>query len=402
MLIYQYIITGILALILINFLINIILFKNIKKFSIPEEIRKSPPLISILIPARNEEKNIRRCVLSFMKQDYKNLEIIVLDDNSNDDTSEIVRELMQKDPRVKIINGLPLKKGWLGKCWACHQLSKAASGRYYIFTDADTLHYRDTVTKTLAALLANKLDGISVYPKQITVTFHERMTVPFIIFAIISFFPVSLIERTKGPLFSTGIGQFFMFSRQAYEKMGGHESVKSEILEDIHISKQIKKAGYKYMIFDGSENIYCRMYTNLGEVMSGFSKFIYAAFDYNVFKEAAAFIVFSIFFLFPFIFLPLGIIVFEWSGHILTHIIIQIFIILFIKIVLALRFKIRILDSLLMPVSVCYMLVIAVRSYLAAKVGKGVYWKGRTYSIDSGEEDEIELVEDIFEKPGTS
>lgn len=398
MLIYQYIITGILAFILINFLINISLFKNIKRFSLPGHILSDPPLISVLIPARNEEKNIRRCVSSFMKQDYKNLEVIVLDDNSSDSTASIVNELIKKDPRVKLISGQPLKKGWMGKCWACHQLSQEAKGQYYIFTDADTLHYKNTVSRSFAAMVANNLDGISVYPKQITVTFHERMTVPFIIFAIISFVPLVLLKKTKSPLFSTGIGQFFMFSKQAYEKMGGHKSVKSEILEDIHISKQIKKAGYRYMIFDGSDNVYCRMYTNLNEVSAGFSKVIYAAFDYNAAMEALALTFFSILFLFPFLMLPLGIVIFDWSGHILTHIIIQIFMVLLIKIILAMRFKIRILDSLLMPVSVCYMLVFAVRSYFMARIGKGVYWKGRTYNIDSVEDDELELVDDIFEK----
>ncbi len=397
MLIYQYIITGILAVILINFLINIILFKNIKRFFLSEKLLQDPPLVSILIPARNEERNIRRCVSSFMKQDYKNIEIIVLDDNSNDGTASIVNELIKKDSRVRLISGLPLKKGWLGKSWACHQLSKAASGDYYIFTDADTLHYDSTVSRSLAALTANNLDGLSVYPKQITVTFHERMTVPFIIFAIITFIPLFLLKKTKSPLFSTGIGQFFMFTKQAYEKMGGHESVRSEILDDIHISKQIKKAGCKYMIFDGSDNIFCRMYTNLEEIKHGFSKVIFAAFDYNGFAEVVAMAAFLMIFLFPFFMLPLGI-VFEWSGPVIFYMIIQVFIILFIKIILSIRFKIRIVDALLTPISICYMLSYAVRSYLTARVGKGIYWKGRTYNIDAVDEEELALVEDDFEK----
>src|SRR4030043_456147 len=221
---YQYFITIALAIILINFIINIILFKNINNFKLPEYILKSPPLISVLIPARNEEKNIKRILVSMTKQDYKNLEILVLDDNSTDATSQIVQELAQKDSRIKLVQGTSLPLGWKGKCFACHQLSKIAKGEYFVFTDADTLHFSNSISGSFAALL----------------------------------------RHTKSPFFSTGIGQFFLFKRQVYEKIGGFESVKDEILEDIHISKQVKRHGFKIMVFDGSNSIFCRMYTNLG------------------------------------------------------------------------------------------------------------------------------------------
>jgi chlorobactene glucosyltransferase len=397
MLIYQYIVTGLLAIILLNFIANMILFRNIYNYPTAEFTGESPPLVSILIPARNEEQNIGRCLNSLLKQDYPNFEILVLDDNSMDYTAGIVSEISKKDNRVRLISGLPLKRGWLGKCWACHQLSREARGKYFLFTDADTLHFKDTVSKSLAALLTSRVDGISVYPKQITVTFHERMTVPFIKFAILSFVPLILVRRAKGGFFSTGIGQFFMFSREAYFKMGGHQSVKSRILEDIYLSKQVKKAGLKFMVFDGRNNIFCRMYRNSREVFKGFSKFIYPAFNYNVVMETIAMTFFSMLFLFPFIFVPLGIFVFDWSGLILMHVFIQVFMILLLKTILAIRFKNKILDIFFTPVSVCYMLVIAVNSYLQAKHRKGLTWKGRTYGAQAN--DEIDLVEDeIYKK----
>jgi chlorobactene glucosyltransferase len=384
MLYYQYIITAILTAILVNFLINIILFKNIKSFSISDNILKSPPLISVLIPARNEEENIRRCLMSLSKQDYPNFEILVLDDNSIDGTAKIVREMAKKDKRIRLINGKPLKAGWLGKCWACQQLSEYGKGQYFIFT----------VTRAFAALKNNNLDAISVFPNQIAVTFHERMTIPFIYFAILSFMPLFLVKKTKGSFFSTGIGQFFLFKRQAYEKMGGHKVVRAEILEDIHISKQIKKAGFRYMVFDGSSNVNCRMYRNFKEVMRGFSKFIYPAFDYNVFVEAIAMLMFSIVFLLPFILLPLGIFIFNWSGLVLTLVIVQIFLIFIVKIILAIRFRSRVLDIIFTPISMCYMLVIAANSYLQAKFGHGIYWKERTYRINDEDDEEIDLVKE--------
>jgi chlorobactene glucosyltransferase len=396
MIYYQYIITAILAFILINFIINMIFFKNIRKFSLPEYILKNPPLVSVLIPARNEAENIYRCLSSLSRQDYPNLEIIVLDDNSTDRTSEVVRKFAVKDSRISLVNGEPLKKGWLGKCFACQQLAKQAKGDYFVFTDADTLHFASTISKAFAALINNRLDALSIYPSQITVTFHERMTVPFINFAILSFMPLLLVKKAKSSFFSTGIGQFFLFKREVYEKFGGHESIKGKILEDIYISKQVKKFGYKIMVFDGSNNIFCRMYHNFDEVIKGFTKVILAAFNYNGFMEMIAISFFSILFLAPFLLLPTGVFIFGWSGPVITFNIIQICIILFIKIILAMRFKNRILDVLLTPVSVAYMVLIAGNSYFQAKFGKGIYWKGRTYSVE--DEDELGLIDDTFGK----
>ncbi|GAI00092.1 unnamed protein product [marine sediment metagenome] len=168
-LLYQYIITVILLFILANFLINNILFKDTSRFKLPENILAQKPLISILIPARNEEENIKRCIISLLKQDYENIEILVLDDNSTDYTARIVLELSQKDPRVKLYSGGPLKKGWLGKSYACHQLSKYAKGDYLIFTDADTLHFPNSISSSVACLHRYRIDAL---PLQVIIILH--------------------------------------------------------------------------------------------------------------------------------------------------------------------------------------------------------------------------------------
>ena len=390
---YQYIITGLIAFILINLIINMIVFKNIKNFNLPARFKDSPPLISILIPARNEESNISKLLLSLIKQDYENLEILVLDDNSIDSTAAIVQRMALKDNRIKLIDGARLEEGWLGKSWACHQLAAHASGQYFIFTDADTLHSSDTVSKALAALVQNKLDGLSVYPRQIMVTFAERMLVSFIGMGVFTMFPLVLIKKTKSKFFSTGIGQFFMFKKEAYFKSGGHESVKAEILEDIHLSKRIKAAGFSYMVFDGSCNIFCRMYKNFRDAISGFSKFIFAAFDYNGFSEAIAISFYSILFLVPFILLPISLI-FEWSRTLVILNIIQILLVFTIKTIIAYRFKERIFDMFLTPVSLCFIIAAAINSYIQARFRKGVYWKGRTYDVKISEK--ISLVDDDY------
>jgi chlorobactene glucosyltransferase len=392
LLLYQYTIVSVLVILLGNFLINNYLFKDTSRFTLPSYIKRNPPLVSILIPARNEEKNIRRCLRSLVRQDYPNFEIIVLDDNSSDNTSSIVTEFTKRDSRIKLIRGAPLENGWLGKSFACHQLSKSANGKYLLFTDADTLHFKNSVSSALSSLLINKLDVISVFARQITVTLHERMMVPFANYFLLSFLPLILVKKTNNPLFCTAIGQFMLFKRIVYEKIGGHESVKKKILEDIHISKQVKRHGYKFMIFDGKNNFYCRMYKNLREVINGYSKVLAAVFDYNIFTQSLATILVFLVYLVPFIALPLGIFIFHLPQMIINLIILQIIIISTIKIIQTIRFKNRFIDILLFPVSVIYLLLISIYSIIQCKSTSGVYWKGRNYDVR--DEKELKLLKD--------
>jgi chlorobactene glucosyltransferase len=392
LLLYQYSIASILILFLINFIINNILFKSTANYSLPESLKKSTPLVSILIPARNEAENIKRCLRSLLKQDYPNIEILVLDDNSNDSTLLSVKQLAEKNSRIKLIAGKPLKRGWMGKCYACWQLSKYAKGKYLIFTDADTLHFENSVSSAIGCLTGNNLDALSIIPRQIMVTLHERLVVTWVHFGILSLLPLFLIAKSKNPLFCTANGQFLLFKREVYRKIGGHKSVKAKILEDIHISKMVKKHGYKFMIFDGSRNIYCRMYRNFHELIRGFSKFMFAAFNFKLFTMVVVIILISALFLFPFILLPMGIFIFDWPNIIIDLIILQIFIILIMRIILALRLKSRVFDTLLHPLSMIYIILICINSVLQTRFGEGIYWKGRRYDVYG--EDYLELIND--------
>jgi chlorobactene glucosyltransferase len=380
-LLYQYFVLSILVIFLINFILNNIFFKNIAGYSLPESFIKRPPLVSIMVPARNEAENIKMCVKSLLKQDYANIEILILDDNSTDDTSLIVKRIAEKDSRVKLITGKPLKDGWIGKSYACHQLAKHARGRYFLFTDADTLYFKNAVSSTIGCLIKNKLDALSAIPKQIMVGIHERLVVTWVHFGILSLLPLILIKKSKYPLFCTANGQCMLFKREVYRKIGGHKSIKTKILEDIHISKQVKRHGYRFMLFDGSKNIYCRMYRNFRGLIKGFSKFMFAAFDFKVFNIAVAILFISVIFLFPFIFLPLGILLFNWPYPIVNLIIIQIFVVLTMRIILAIRLNNRILDTFLHPVSMLYIILLCINSVLQTKFGEGAYWKGRGYDI---------------------
>jgi len=378
---YQYVVLFILGFMLLNLVINNFVFKNMENYSSIGQSLKNPPLISILIPARNEAENISRCLKSLLKQDYPNMEIIVLDDNSSDGTGKVVEEIAQKDNRVRLVDGAPLEDGWIGKNFASHQLSKHAKGEFFIFTDADTLHFPKTVSSALGALIATKVDALSTYPRQIMVTFAERMTVPIINTALQCFIPFILIKKSKSPLFCTALGQFMMFKRGTYEKIGGYESIKGHLVDDIQISKRVKKEGLKFMVFDGRNTIFCRMYKNLKGVIIGLAKSIYPAFNGNILALFSFTGVLTATLLVPFVLLPLGAFLFDWPAAIIRLMIIQVIIVLAIKTMFAIRYKQRMLDILLAPVSMAIIDALIFLSFFQAKYGEGLSWKGRVYDV---------------------
>ncbi|MHB1346868.1 MAG: glycosyltransferase family 2 protein [Candidatus Humimicrobiaceae bacterium] len=372
-----------LCVLLVNFLINQFIYKDISRFKLSEKIIKNPPLVSVLIPARNEQSNIEKCIRAFLKQNYPNLEILVLDDNSTDNTYDIVKKISGKNKNVKIFKGKPLPQGWLGKNFACFQLSRYAKGEYFVFTDADTYHSRNSVSSALAALLGNGLDALCPFPREIMVTIHERMTIPFMNFVILLFMPLALIRKSRNPLFCTGVGQYLFFKRETYFGMGGHAAVKGKILEDVHITKKTKEMGYSYMIFDGRKIISCRMYKNFKQVFNGYSRFLFSAFDYNIFMLSIAIIFFILLFLAPNLFFPIGLFISHWPREILLSIAAQIGIVFFIRTINAFRFKEKLLDIFLSPLSIVYIVFMAVNSVIQTKLGNGIYWKGRTYQAES-------------------
>jgi chlorobactene glucosyltransferase len=374
---------------LLNTVINNFVFKNVENYSLTGQVLKNPPLISILIPARNEAGNISICLKSLLKQDYPNLEIIVLNDNSTDGTSKVVKVIAEKDNRVRLVEGAPLEDGWIGKNFASHQLARYAKGEYFIFTDADTLHFPKTISSAFGALITTKVDALSIYPRQIMVTFAERMTVPIINIALQCFIPFILIKKSKSPLFCTAIGQFMMFKREAYEKIGGYESIKGNMVDDIQISKRVKKSGYKFMVFDGRNTIYCRMYKSLKGVIIGLAKSIYPAFNGNIVALFSFTGLLTATLLIPFMLLPLGAFLFDWPVAIIRLIIFQIIIVLAIKTIFAIKYKQRMLDILLSPVSMAIMDALIFVSFFQAKYGEGLSWKGRVYDVSGNDKTKL-------------
>lgn len=240
------------------------------------------PRISVLIPARNEENKIGPCVNSLLAQDYPNFQVIVLNDNSTDRTGEILDGICQKDKRLSVINGKQLPHDWLGKPWACHQLYQAADGEYLMFTDSDTVHSPQTLSNTAAAMIEEKADMISIIPRHILGSLSEKLVMPMFALGVFAVSPIVRRLRPRSVTMISSSGKLMMFKRRAYEGCGGFKGIKQNVLDDLELPQKIREAGFRYRLFDGTNNVSCRMYHNYQEVHEGLTKNTFAAFQYSV------------------------------------------------------------------------------------------------------------------------
>ncbi len=268
------------------------------------------PFVSVLIPARNEALNIEVCVTSLLAQDYPDFEVIVLNDDSTDDTSRILARLAQANGRLKVLKGAPLPDDWLGKHWACHQLDQAAAGELILFTDADTSHTPDMLRASVSALLAEHADLVTVFPREQVVTLGERFLVPVMGWGIFTFIPVWLVQKLHWAALSITIGQFMLFRRQAYDSVGGYEAVKSEVVDDICLGRLIISSGGEWRLLDGTRHVSCRMYRGFWEAVAGFSKSLFAVFDYRILPYLLGWLLVGLVFLVPVVAL-----VSRWMGY---------------------------------------------------------------------------------------
>jgi chlorobactene glucosyltransferase len=278
------------------------------KPSEPDPRRKKWPLVSVLIPARNEELRIRPCLESLLKQDYPSFEILVLDDRSTDGTFNLVKGLAKHNSRLKIIKGRELPAGWVGKPWACFQLSKKAKGNWLFFTDADTWHGPEMLKRTVQMAEEKEGDVLTLFTRQITKTWMEALVIPVMAYTLLAFLPVrwSLRKNSFFNRFAGVSGQFVFIQRKVYRTFGGHQAVKNEIVEDLNFGKQVVQHGFRLVYGDGSDFSFCRMYTNAGEVWHGFSKNFFPAVAFSLLYFLNAQIVLVLDGVLPFVAMAMG------------------------------------------------------------------------------------------------
>jgi len=263
------------------------------------------PLVSMLVPARNEEEVIGRCLSNLLAQDYPNIEIVVMDDGSTDATPAIVRAF--DDPRVRLQSGRPLGTGWSGKNWACHQLSHVATGDILCFVDADTNIEPGTVSAAMEILTRDQAGLVSLLPRSGSTSFAGKILLPMVTHALLGLFPMALIHRTRNPMIAVAFGPFLMVTRRAYDASGGHAAAPDHVVDDVEMSRNVKRAGYRVRVASGTDLVETRWYNDLSDIWAGFSKNAFGALGNNPWMGAAVAFVLTPLLLAPFVRVALGI-----------------------------------------------------------------------------------------------
>lgn len=241
---------------------------------------KDLPFVSVIVPARNEELKIARCLESLAKQDYPRFEIVVIDDRSTDSTGEIIQKLANKYARINLIKGRETPTGWAGKCNALVQAVPHASGEWLLFTDADTCHAPHSIRHSINFALRNKTDLVSFMPMQELHSFWERVVMPVLLGSFLVGDPLNTVNDPKAER-AYAYGQDMLIRRDVYEAVDGHKSVHDQILDDIMLARTVKGKGYQIMAADGTPLYSVRMYQNFETLWYGWTKNAYALIECN-------------------------------------------------------------------------------------------------------------------------
>ena len=317
--------------------------------------------VSILIPMRNEELNVHGVLDSMIGSTLvPNREILVLDDSSADLTATLSRKYLE----VKTITGTDLPKGWLGKTFACHQLVAYSSGEYLVFVDADVRLSSLAIASAISQMNLFGWDFISPYPKQIAVTFFERLIQPLLQWSWLSTVPLRFAEKVKFPSMVIANGQFMIIKRNAYLASGGHKEIRGEVLDDLELARLIVKKGFKGGVAIGSDIATCRMYQNGAELFAGYTKSLWSAFGSPLGSILASLFLFATGVL-PFLLAISGYTA-GWIGY---------FLVVLSRYVSALRTR-SLSAALLHPLAILVIIALISQSWYQKSTGK-LMWRGR-------------------------
>ena len=395
-LVFHFLLLLALLLLLANAVVNAVIIPTVRR---PEKRKaEGAPKVSALVPARNEEHNIGRCLESLMAQDYPNLEVVVLNDRSEDRTGEIIAGLGfvegERGGRLRVVSGVELPGGWAGKNWACHQLSEHATGDYLIFTDADTEHEAWSISAAVALSEKHGAGLVSVWPAQEMKTWSEKWILPLIYLLGTGFMShivpwmalwsdrfAKVVPGWVLGHFGAANGQFLCFTRSGYALVGGHEALKDDLVEDVRFGREMlarAAEGGRLVNADGREALRCRMYRNFGEVWDGFSKNMWPVFAGNRASFWVAGTLLFLLMVFPFFALPFA------DGAVRQWVWAEIGVIAVFRVLISLRYRTSLWSVVFHVPAVLLGFAIGLNSARLARKG-GLLWKGRTYRPTGGE-----------------
>jgi chlorobactene glucosyltransferase len=360
--------------VLVVILSNLLLLHHSRKHS-PLKVF---PMVSVLVPARNEERNISRCIQSLLAQDYPDFEILVLDDQSSDGTLAILQDMASRQPRLKVLEGRTPPENRSGKNWACSQLAHQAQGDLLFFTDADTIHKPQSLRAIVTAFEGEKADLLTGFPHQQVLTWGERLLVPFFPWASLCFMPLWLAYRVRMPALSVAVGQLMVFRGEAYRQIGGHEALGTEIVDDLVLARKIKAAGLRWRVLNVFDVISCRMYQGGREAVNGFTKNLFAAFDFRLLVFLFVYLWLIVVFWIPLIAFVSSIFG-QASSVQAAQLVVCILLSLLLWLIPYLEIGVPAYLGLLYPVTVLTIEVVAFKSLLFSLMGR-LTWKNRSLS----------------------
>lgn len=352
------------------------------------------PKVSIILPARNEERYIEKCLRSLLKQDYSNYEIIVINDSSSDRTGEIIQKYSTINSKIIFINAEPKPEGWTGKNWACYQGYIKSSGQLFLFTDADTTHSSSTISLAVNHLLAKDLDALTAIPKILANDFWTKITLPILWTLSVSRYSAL---KANDPKTNVGyfFGSFFIITKKAYEAVGTHRAVKEEIVEDGALGKKVKEQCFKLRVVHGEDHIHAVWARNSSTLWHGLRRLMIPL--YKKEKIKAFMMVVATFFLliYSLIVLPflitialdekdVTVIISNYSLDLmLLFLTVMSILLLIITNVLQLKYAVfqNSLYSLYFPLAGSFIFIAFLSSIINSGKHDVIKWRGRRYSI---------------------
>jgi glycosyltransferase involved in cell wall biosynthesis len=347
-----------------------------------------PGKVSIIVPARNEEANIERLLRSLAGQQSVR-EILVVDDNSRDRTAEIARALREEIPTLRILRVDSLPEGWLGKNYAVALGAREAAGDWLLFTDADTEHLPGSLEATLEIAEREGADLLSLSPGQVTPTWWEKAVIPLVYVNLARLYRFEDVSDPASPAAAAN-GQYLLIRRAMYERVGGHEAIRRQVLEDVELAKRVKAAGGKLIFLPGAKWVRTRMYRTFGEMWHGWTKNLFLLYGQSlgrIFKALAELCLLDLLPSLALFCLLIWLISGSEYSRAVTWLLIGCVLIVFVRA----AFYVRAVERLgFRPGAVWNKLVgalifcaLLINSVIAYRISHNVEWKGRRYSTGS-------------------
>lgn len=335
----------------------------------------SGPMVSVLVPARDEEGAIGDCLRALLAQDHPQLEFIVLDDRSEDRTAAVVRAV--GGDRVRLLRGTDPPEGWTGKNWACHQLASAATGEVLCFVDADTILEPAAVRSTVSALRDHGAGLVAVLLRSHTEGVAEAALLPMVNHAVLGLFPTSLIHRSSHPDLSIAFGPFITVSRDAYDAAGGHAAHPGHIVDDMQLARSVKAAGHEIRLVNGTDLVSTRWYRGLVEIWRGFSKNAYGGIGYRSGLAVLACAVLMPILVLPFVRVAVGLV----TGDVPTDALVQVLLLLTARFITSVVGRDPLWTVPLHPFTIVFWAATLAWSVTLGLTGRTVTWKGRQVAV---------------------